>query len=108
MSESNCIKKGISSKQSHIAITGEQMDLFPYIYSNQFIENDNADMKNFFVLKHQSIYLKTIANEFLKGILILWIKKYLKKKYCIYPRSGGEQIQLSMKQNGDSEKFFKV
>ena len=55
MAGSNCINKDIASKQSHIAITGDQMDLFPYIYSNQFIKEDNAEMKNFFVFKFRSI-----------------------------------------------------
>ena len=51
LSESNCIRKGITSHQSHIAITGEQMELFPYIYSKKYIENDDQSMKNFFVFK---------------------------------------------------------
>ncbi len=107
MSESNCIKKGISSKQSHIAITGEQMDLFPYIYSNQFIENDNADMKNFFVFKAPVNIFKNNCERISQGYIDFMDKEILKEEMCIYPRSGGEQIQLSMKQNGDSENFLK-
>lgn len=107
MSESNCINKGISSKQSHIAITGEQMDLFPYIYSNQFIENDNADMKNFFVFKAPVNIFKNNCERISQGYIDFKDKEILKEEMCIYPRRGGEQIQLSMKQNGDSENFLK-
>lgn len=107
MSESNCIKKDITSKQSHIAITGSQMELFPYIYSKQFIEDNDSSMKNYFVLKVSVNIHKSNCDAILGGYIDFGNKQTLKEEMCIYPRSGGEQIQLSMKQNGDSENFLK-
>ena len=51
LSESNCIVKDIQSNQSHIAITGAQMEVFPYIYSKKYIEENDNKMKNYFVIK---------------------------------------------------------
>ena len=107
MSESNCLRKDISSKQTHIAITGAQMDLFPYIYSKQFIENNDSIMKNYFVLKAPINIFKNNCDAISKGYISFTDNEFLKEAVCIYPRSGGEQIQLSMKQNGDSENFLK-
>lgn len=107
MSESNCINKDITSKQSHIAITGEQMDLFPYIYSKQFIIENNSEMKNFFVLKAPINIFKANCDKISFGYINFEDKNILKEEMCIYPRSGGTQIQLSMKQNGDSKNFLK-
>lgn len=107
MSESNCIKKDITSNQSHIAITGSQMELFPYIYSKQFIEDNDSAMKNYFVLKAPVNIHKTNCNAILDGYIDFGNKLTLKEEMCVYPRRSGEQIQLSMKQNGDSENFLK-
>ncbi|WP_455258154.1 AAA family ATPase [Peptoniphilus asaccharolyticus] len=107
MSESNCIKKDITSKQSHIAITGSQMELFPYIYSKQFIEDNDSSMKNYFVLKAPVNIHKTNCDAILDMYIDFGNKQTLKEEMCVYPRSGGEQIQLSMKQNGDSKNFLK-
>lgn len=107
MSESNCIKKDITSKQSHIAITGSQMELFPYIFSKQYIENNDASMKNYFVLKAPVNIFKANCDIVSNGYINFGDKQILKEEMCVYPRSGGEQIQLSMKQNGDSENFLK-
>ena len=69
MSESNCLRKDISSKQTHIAITGAQMDLFPYIYSKQFIENNDSIMKNYFVLKAPINIFKNNCDAISKGYI---------------------------------------
>lgn len=42
---------GEKGSQTHIAITGKSMEMFPYIYSKEFVESNNKKMKNFFVLK---------------------------------------------------------
>lgn len=107
LSESNCIKKDISSKQSHIAITGSQMDLFPFIYTKEFIENENSSMKNFFVIKAPVNIYKNNCDKISDGYIDFFDKQILREEMCIYPRSGGQQIQLSMKQNGDSANFLK-
>nr|WP_314502878.1 AAA family ATPase [uncultured Lachnoanaerobaculum sp.] len=107
MSESNCIKKGITSKQSHIAITGSQMELFPYIYSKKFVEDNDSSLKNYFVIKAPINIYKNNCNLISNGYIDFGDKDKLKEEMCIYPRNGGEQVQLSMKQNGDSENFLK-
>lgn len=107
MAGSNCISKDIASKQSHIAITGDQMDLFPYIYSNQFIKEDNSEMKNFFVFKAPINIFKNNCDKISQGYINFEDKEHLKEEMCVFPRSRGEQVQLSMKQNGDSANFLK-
>ena len=107
LSESNCIRKGITSHQSHIAITGEQMELFPYIYSKKYIENDDQSMKNFFVFKAPVNIYKSNCDIISTGYIDFGSAEVLKEEMCVYPRSGGSQIQLSMKQNGDSLNFIK-
>lgn len=48
---SNSLVEGRTSHQSHIAITGEQMDIFPYLYAGGYFENDNALLKKYFILQ---------------------------------------------------------
>lgn len=107
MSESNCLIKDISSKQTHIAITGDQMELFPYIYSKQYIEKKNANMKNYFVIKAIVNIFKSNCEAIENGYIDFENKDTLKEEMCIYPRSGGDQVQLSMKRDGDSYNFIK-
>lgn len=46
---SNTLDKGRTTNQTHIAITGEQMDIFPYIRSSGYFDNDDADLKKYFI-----------------------------------------------------------
>ena len=57
LSESNCIVKDIQSNQSHIAITGAQMEVFPYIYSKKYIEENDNKNEKLFCHKSSSKYL---------------------------------------------------
>ena len=41
---SNTLDKGRTTKQSHIAITGPQMDMFPYVRADGYFEVDYDDM----------------------------------------------------------------
>ncbi|MBF0806701.1 MULTISPECIES: hypothetical protein [unclassified Streptococcus] len=107
LAESNCITKGISSKQSHIAITGKQMDLFPYLYSKSFVEESESSMKNFFVFKAPiSIYQKNCNYLDPNHSINFRGESKLIEEICVYSRSGGEQVQLSIIKNGDSENFI--
>lgn len=49
----NTLDKGRSSKQTHIAVTGEQMDIFPYISANGYFspiyDNRDEQLKKYFV-----------------------------------------------------------
>lgn len=106
MSATNCIGESLKSHQSHIAITGKQMNLFPYIYQKEFIEKNNKKMKNFFVFKapvnifmKNCYYLDKENNIDFNGLEIK------NEEMCVYPRSGGTQVQLSMK-NQDTPDFI--
>lgn len=48
---SNSLVEGRTTHQSHIAITGEQMDIFPYLYAGGYFENDKALLKKYFILQ---------------------------------------------------------
>ncbi len=107
MSESNYIKKNFSNKKSYISITGNQIDLFPYIYSRKFIVEDDPKLKNYFVFKALVNIFKNNCDKISKGYIEFNNKNALREEMCIYPRKGGKQIRLSMKQEGDSKNFFK-
>ena len=107
MSASNCIIKGISSNQSHIAITGKQMDLFPYLYSKAFVEESDSSMKNFFVFRAPITIYQNNCNYLNPNHNIsFYDNSKLNEEMCVYARSGGEQVQLSIKNNGDSKNFI--
>lgn len=40
---SNTLDKGRTTKQSHIAITGPQMDMFPYVRADGYFEVEYED-----------------------------------------------------------------
>ena len=46
---SNTLDEGRTTNQTHIAITGEQMDIFPYIRSSGYFDNDDAELKKYFI-----------------------------------------------------------
>lgn len=48
---SNTLDEGRTTNQTHIAITGNQMDIFPYLRSEGYFNNDETDseMKKYFV-----------------------------------------------------------
>lgn len=50
---SNTLDAGRTTKQSHIAITGPQMDLFPYVRADGYFEveydNEDTELKKYFV-----------------------------------------------------------
>lgn len=107
MSESNCLNKDITSKQSHIAITGAQMDMFPYVYTKRYIEENDNNMKNFFVFTAPVNIFKSNCDAIDSGYIDFGQNSFLQEKMSIYPRSSGSQIQLSMKNQGDSKNFIK-
>lgn len=107
MASSNCISKEKSSHQSHIAITGKQMDLFPYLYSKAFVEESDSAMKNFFVFKAPITIYRENCNYLNPNHNInFYDNSKLNEEMCVYTRSGGEQVQLSIKNNGDSKNFI--
>lgn len=109
LAQSNTIAKDITSHQSHIAITGEQMGLFPFIHPMRRIGANNSTLKNFFVLKAPINIYKKNCDYLGKGYIDFANQEIRREEFCIYPRKDGEQVQLSMRANGrgDSENFIK-
>ena len=55
LKSSNTLDDGRTTKQTHIAITGEQMDIFPYVRATGYFDNSYAtqdnELKKYFVHK---------------------------------------------------------
>ncbi len=51
LESSNTLDEERTTNQTHIAITGEQMDIFPYFRSEGYFSNDDASLKKYFVLQ---------------------------------------------------------
>lgn len=55
LKSSNTLDDGRTTKQTHIAITGEQMDIFPYVRATGYFDNSYAtqdnELKKYFVLQ---------------------------------------------------------
>lgn len=67
LAASNTLDEGRRTNQTHIAITGEQMDIFPHLCADGYFFDGN-----------------TIVNEELKKYFILKIKTILSKSNCDY------------------------
>lgn len=109
LSSTNVIDKGnsTSSNQSHIAITGKQMDIFPYLRSDGYFNDESSDqsLKKYFILKaptdldeHNMTYLK--SNEISESNKCVKIKSYVT---IVRSRRSNQadQIQLSIKKHDD-------
>lgn len=53
LESSNTLDDGRTTKQTHIAITGEQMDIFPYLRADGYFKDSEQDasLKKFFIVK---------------------------------------------------------
>lgn len=104
---SNTLDLGRTTNQTHIAITGEQMDIFPYVRSLGYFDvsysNQDADLKKYYVLQ-LPIYLHKTNIEYLGGNTNYEIQKV----YACIVRSrrdgAADQLQMSMI-NLDSDEF---
>lgn len=103
------VDKDERSNQTHIAITGNQRDLFPYIYSPLYDEEGKNNNKNFFVIKADIEIFYNNCSKIDEQKIDFKGHKSLIEEICIYHRrdNSGYQIQLSMIKNGDSGNFVK-
>lgn len=103
------VDKDERSNQTHIAITGNQRDLFPYIYSPLYDEEGKNNNKNFFVIKADIEIFYSNCSKINKQKIDFKGQRSLIEQVCIYHRrdNSGYQIQLSMIKNGDSGNFVK-
>lgn len=106
---SNTLDKGRTTNQSHIAITGSQMDMFPYVradgyFTEEYSEQDN-DLKKYFVAQIPA-YLHKENVDYLDSENIFSENEKLVHVSIVRSRRNGaaDQIQMSMT-NMDSPEF---
>lgn len=104
---SNTWDENRDSKQTHIAITGKQMDIFPYLKSEGYFNNNDATLKKYFILQ--------IPVKLNKENLNYLDSKILERKHDINSytsvirtkrKNQADQIQISLKNYDDAD--FKV
>ena len=104
---SNTLDLGRTTNQTHIAITGEQMDIFPYVRSLGYFDvsysNQDADLKKYYVLQ-LPIYLHKTNIEYLGGNTNYEIQKVYASIVRSRPDGAADQLQMSMI-NLDSDEF---
>lgn len=104
---SNTLDLGRSTNQTHIAITGEQMDIFPYVRSLGYFDvsysNQDADLKKYYVLQ-LPIYLHKTNIEYLGGNTNYEIQKVYASIVRSRRDGAADQLQMSMI-NLDSDEF---
>jgi len=99
---SNTLDKGRTTKQSHIAITGSQMDMFPYVRADGYFEveydKEDADLKKYFVAQIP-VYLHKENVSYLDSDVELFseTEKLVHISIVRSRRNGAaDQIQMSM------------
>lgn len=104
---SNTWDENRDSKQTHIAITGDQMDIFPYLKSEGYFNNNDATLKKYFLLqipvklkKENLNYLDSKISERKHDINSYTSVIRTKRK------NQADQIQISLKNYDDAD--FKV
>lgn len=104
---SNTLDEGRTTNQTHIAITGEQMDIFPYVRSLGYFDvsysNQDADLKKYYVLQ-LPIYLHKTNIEYLGGNTNYEIQKVYASIVRSRRDDAADQLQMSMI-NLDSDEF---
>ena len=102
LESSNTLDKGRTTKQSHIAITGAQMDMFPYVRADGYFEvnyeDEDVALKKYFVAQIP-VYLHKENVEYLAPEAYLFDEAQ-KLVYISIVRSrrkdAADQIQMSM------------
>ena len=67
LESSNTLDEGRSTHQTHIAITGDQMDIFPYIRSDGYFVSDDPELKKYFIAQIPVKLYQTNINYLLGG-----------------------------------------
>lgn len=108
LKSSNTLDEGRSTNQTHIAITGEQMEIFPcMLRSSAYFDSDSnkyKDLKKYFLLQYPvNLYKNNIA--FLNGNTSSFINDTIKVYASILSSKreiGDNQIQLSIINSDDN------
>ena len=108
LSSSNTLDSNRTTNQTHIAITGNQMNIFPYLQSDGYFADDSADdtLKKFFILK-APIVLDKRNISYLKKEELKETEDPKLESYTTIVRNKrsnqADQIQLSLKKHDDEE-----
>lgn len=99
---SNTLDANRTTKQSHIAITGEQMDMFPYVRADGYFEVDydkeDSDLKKYFVAQIPAFLHKENVAHLAEDELIFEEQQRLVHVSIVRSRrnNAADQIQMSM------------
>ena len=107
---SNTLDKGRTTNQSHIAITGDQMDMFPYVRLDGYFKDDygqlDGDLKKYFVAQVPAVlhkenidYLDSEANIFTDNERTVYVSIVRSRR-----NGAADQLQISMT-NMDSPEY---
>lgn len=99
---SNTLDDGRTTNQTHIAITGEQMDLFPYVRADGYFETDynkkDADLKKYFIAqipvflhKENVEYLDDMTKLFTENEKLVHVSIVRSRR-----NNAADQVQMSM------------
>ncbi len=102
LESSNTLDKGRTTKQSHIAITGAQMDMFPYVRADGYFEVDydkeDTELKKYFVAqipvylhKENVSYLDSEADIISENEQLVHVSIVRSRR-----KDAADQIQMSM------------
>ena len=100
--QSNTLDEGRTSNQTHIAITGNQMNIFPYVYSDGYFnveyEQRDDDLKKYFTTqipiylhKENVTYLSPDANLFSEKKRLVYVSVVRSRR-----NEAADQVQLSI------------
>lgn len=99
---SNTLDDDRTTNQTHIAITGEQMDLFPYVRADGYFETDynkkDSDLKKYFIAqipvflhKENVEYLDVMAKLFAENEKLVHVSIVRSRR-----NNAADQVQMSM------------
>ena len=100
LESSNTLDDGRTTNQTHIAITGDQMDIFPYLKADGYFSGNDDDLKKYFIgqvpitiLESNCTYLSVDAAAF------HFLDGKLDTKACVLRSkrtNAADQIQMSL------------
>ena len=102
LESSNTLDEGRTTNQTHIAITGNQMDIFPYVRADGYFEvqydQEDASLKKFFVAQIPVYLHKENAKYLDPSISIFSDEEHLVHVSIVRSRrkDAADQIQMSM------------
>lgn len=100
LESSNTLDEGRTTNQTHIAITGEQMDIFPYLRADGYFSGNDNDLKKYFVARVPITILESNCNYLSADTgALLFSDGKLETKACVLRSkraNAADQIQMSL------------